>query len=129
VTRPFRFGGGFFRAASASEWADEARLLEASGYDVLITGDHFRPNFFSAIPALLAAALATTRLRVACTVFDNDFHHPAALAKEAATADVLSGGRLEFGIGAGWFKAEYDQVGIAFEPPALSGASRKFRAR
>jgi probable F420-dependent oxidoreductase len=85
---------------------------------VLVTGDHFGPNFFGAIPALLAAALATTRLRVACTVFDNDFHHPASLAKDAATVDVLSGGRFEFGIGAGWFKAEYDQVGIPFDPPA-----------
>jgi len=70
------------------------------------------------LSALMAAAAATTTLRVGSSVFDNDFRHPAALAKEAATVDVLSGGRFEFGIGAGWAKVEYDAVGVPFYPPA-----------
>src|SRR5260370_5487543 len=119
VARPFRFGGAQLKEATWAEWADGARRLEASGYDTLVIGDHFSPDFFAPVPALLAAALATTTLRVGCTVFDNDFRHPAALAKEIATVDVLSGGRVEFGIGAGWVKAEYDSVGIPFDLPAL----------
>jgi probable F420-dependent oxidoreductase len=81
--------------------------------------DHFERRIFEPGPALTALALATSTLRVASIVFDNDFRHPALLAKEAATIDVLTGGRLEFGIGAGWHKQEYDQVGIPFEPPLL----------
>jgi probable F420-dependent oxidoreductase len=118
MTRPFRFGGGLFTATSAAEWAEKARRLEAAGYDTLFTGDHFAP-FLAPVPALLAAAMATTRLRVSCTVFDNDFHHPAALAKEVATADMLSGGRFEFGIGAGWNKVSYDRGGVPFDPPPV----------
>ena len=116
--RPFRFGGGLFWADSAADWADGARRLESLGYDTLVIGDHFSREF-APIPALLAAASATSRLRVGCTVFDNDFRHPAALAKEAATLDVLSGGRFEFGIGAGWNKPEYNRVGMTFDSPAL----------
>ena len=69
-------------------------------------------------PALIAAALATTTIKVG-NVFDNDFRHPALLAKVAASIDVLSGGRLEFMIGAGWMKTEYDQIGIPFDPPGV----------
>jgi hypothetical protein len=117
--RPFRFGDGLFRASSAADWANGARLLEGSGYDTLFLGDHFSPNFLAPVPALLAAASATTQLRVSCTVFANDFRHPAALAKEVATLDMLSGGRVEFGIGAGWNKAEYSSVGLKFESPSV----------
>ena len=118
VSRPFRFGGGLFWANSAEDWADGARRLESLGYDTLLIGDHFSRQF-APIPALLAAASATTTLRVGCTVFDNDFRHPAALAMEVATVDVLSGGRLEFGIGAGWNKVEYESVGVPFDPPTV----------
>jgi probable F420-dependent oxidoreductase len=116
--RPFRFGGGLFWADSAADWANGARQLEALGYDTLLIGDHFSRQF-APIPALLAAASATTTLRVGTTVFDNDFRHPAALAMEVATVDVLSGGRVEFGIGAGWNKVEYEAVGVPFDSPAL----------
>ena len=75
VNRPFRFGGGLFRAESHAAWADGARRLEAAGYATALIGDHFSATFFAPIPALLAAALATTRLRVGCTVFANDFRH------------------------------------------------------
>src|SRR5579864_8821656 len=119
MARPFRFVGGLFSGTSAAEWADGARRLESTGYDTLFTGDHYSPGFLAPVPALLAAAFATTRLRVTCTVFDNDFRHPAALAKDIATADMLSGGRFEFGIGAGWNKPSYDRVGVPFGPPGV----------
>src|SRR5687767_8956502 len=108
TARPIRFGGGMFKAPSATEWAEGARRLEALGYDTLWTGDHFVSGLDAPLLALLAASMATPRLRVACAVFDNDFRHPALLAKEAATLDMLTGGRFEFGIGAGWHKTEYD---------------------
>ena len=85
------------------------------GYDVFVVPDHFHTEGLAPVPALLAAADATQRLRVGSTVFDNDFRHPALLAKEAATIDLLSGGRLEFGLGAGWKKKEYDQVGLNWD--------------
>jgi probable F420-dependent oxidoreductase len=104
-------------AASRVEWAENARRVEALGYDTLLMPDHFDHDLFALTPALMAAALATTTLRVGSIVFDNDFRHPALLAKETATIDVLSDGRLEVGIGAGWKKQEYDQAGIPFDPP------------
>src|ERR687897_3934429 len=106
--RPFRFGAGAFMAASQMEWAENARRIEALGYDTLLIADHFESDLFAPIPALVAAALATTTLRVGSYVFDNDFRHPALLAKETATIDLLSDGRLEVGMGAGWKKEEYD---------------------
>jgi probable F420-dependent oxidoreductase len=83
---------------------------------MLVVPDHFRDHL-APVPALVAAALATTRLRVGSLVFSNDFRHPAVLAKEAATIDVLSGGRFELGLGAGWLREEYDQTGIRFDAP------------
>ena len=117
ITRAFRFAAEGLSAPSWPEWADNARRLEDLGYSTLVFADHFNPKL-ATIPALTAAALATTSLRVGCTVFDNDFRHPALLAKEAATLDLLSNGRLEFGIGAGWKKdQDYDRTGIPFDPP------------
>jgi probable F420-dependent oxidoreductase len=80
--------------------------------------DHFGDQFAPA-PALMAAADATTSLRIGTLIWDNDFRHPVVLAKEAATLDVLSGGRLEFGIGAGWMKTDYEQSGITYDPPKV----------
>lgn len=116
--QPFRFGAGAFSAASASEWAEAARRAEAFGYDILLIPDHFS-DVFAAGPALTAAALATTTLRVGTAVYDNDFRHPVVLAKETATLDVLSDGRVEVGIGAGWYRNEYDQAGIPFDPAGV----------
>src|SRR5436309_16016161 len=96
--RPFRFGVAVEGAPSSEEWARKARRLEDSGYSTLLIPDHFVTEF-APVAALMAAAMATTRLRVGSFVFDNDFRHPAIVAKEAATLDVLSGGRFELGIG------------------------------
>jgi probable F420-dependent oxidoreductase len=66
---------------------------------------------------LTAAAAATTRLRVGSLVFDNDYRHPVVLAKEAATLDLLSDGRFDLGLGAGWMASDYEQAGIPFDGP------------
>jgi len=114
--RPFRFGVTVPSVSGGTAWAEKARRVEQLGFSVLAVPDHFRDQL-APVPALIAAALATTRLRVGSLVFSNDFRHPVVLAKEAATLDVLSGGRFELGLGAGWLKAEYDQAGIRFDAP------------
>src|SRR3954454_1710909 len=116
--RPFRFGVMCFKAPSRAAWRDLARRAESLGYGCFIMADHYL-NPFAPVPGLMAAADATATIRLGCQVFDNDFRHPALLAKEAATLDVLTDGRFEFGLGAGWSKEEYDQTGIAFDPPSV----------
>jgi probable F420-dependent oxidoreductase len=116
--RPFRFGAAHVQLPTQRAWAEWARTVEGLGYHRLLMGDHFGLGFAPA-PALLAAALATTTLRIGTTVYAADFRHPALLANEAATLDVLSGGRFEFGIGAGYNRAEYAAAGIPFDPPAI----------
>ena len=116
--RPFRFGVSVHGSKSREEWIGIARQAEDLGYSTLLIPDHLGDQL-SPVPALLAAADATSKLRVGSLVFDNDFRHPVMLAKEAATLDVLSGGRLELGLGAGWMKPEYEQAGISFERPGV----------
>jgi probable F420-dependent oxidoreductase len=118
LAHPFRFAVFAFKANSGKEWAEKARRFEALGYGVLAMPDHF-VNPLPPVPALAAAAAATTTLRIASVVFANDYKHPAVLAKEAATLDLLSDGRFELGLGAGWLKKEYEQVGIPFDPPGV----------
>ncbi|MFI7442358.1 TIGR03621 family F420-dependent LLM class oxidoreductase [Nonomuraea indica] len=115
--RRFRFGAVVRHAESGKEWAEKARRLEATGFDVLLVPDHLVGARFAPVAALTAAACATSRLRVGTLVFANDFRHPAVLAKEAATLDLLSGGRLEVGIGTGWMAADYAAAGLRLDPP------------
>jgi probable F420-dependent oxidoreductase len=115
--RSFRFGVNVRTAGSHAEWADKARKVEALGYSVLCVPDHLA-ELLAPLPALAAAAAATTRLRIGTMVLNNDFRHPVLLAREAATLDVLSGGRLELGLGAGHMQSEYEQAGLAFDPGA-----------
>jgi alkanesulfonate monooxygenase SsuD/methylene tetrahydromethanopterin reductase-like flavin-dependent oxidoreductase (luciferase family) len=89
--------------------------VQQLGYSVLAVPDHFRDQL-APVPALTAAALATTRLRAGALVFSNNFRHPVVLATEAATIDLLSGGRFELALGAGWLRAEYEQAGIRYDP-------------
>jgi probable F420-dependent oxidoreductase len=91
-----------------------ARRVEALGYDTLVMPDHFGARLAPA-PALVLAAEATSRLRVGSFVYDNDFRHPALLAQEIASVDLLTDGRFDFGIGAGWLKTEYDAAGVTFD--------------
>jgi probable F420-dependent oxidoreductase len=106
-------------AESGKAWAEKARWLEGAGFDVLLVPDHLVGPRFAPVAALTAAACATDRLRVGTLVFANDFRHPAVLAKEAATLDLLSGGRLELGIGTGWMAVDYAGAGMALEPPGV----------
>lgn len=115
--RTFRFGMQAATATSGAEWAATARRAEELGYATLFMPDHFGDQL-APVPALMAAADATTDLRVGALVFDNDYKHPLVLAKELATIDVLSGGRLEIGLGAGWMRSDYDESGIAYDAPA-----------
>ncbi|HEX6556073.1 MAG TPA: LLM class F420-dependent oxidoreductase [Ktedonobacteraceae bacterium] len=113
--RPFRFGVIAYHATSKEEWVARARRIEQSGYSTLLVPDH-PVEQLAPVPAILAAAEATSSLRVGSYVFNNDFRHPVMLAKEAATLDVLTGGRFELGIGAGYDRLEYEQCGIAYDP-------------
>src|SRR5215469_3586650 len=115
VQRPFRFGVSGGRPTRA-EWLDLARKADDLGYSTLLLPDHFGRQL-APLPALLAAALATSRLRVGTIVLDNDFRHPAVLAKEAATVHLLTDGRFELGIGAGWMEDDYVRSGLPFDPP------------
>jgi probable F420-dependent oxidoreductase len=118
VTRPFRFAVQEHKPATGPDWAAKVRRLESLGYSALYLPDHFseQPGVFT---ALGAAAAATERLRLGALVFDNDYRHPAVLAKETATLDLLSGGRVDFGIGAGWERSDYDATGLVYDSPGV----------
>src|SRR3954469_16171977 len=97
---------------------DTAREVEDLGYSTAFVPDHFDEGY-GPIAAMTTAAAATTTLNVGSLVFDCDFRHPAVLARELATIDVLSEGRLEVGLGAGWKRLDYDRSGIAMDPPKV----------
>jgi probable F420-dependent oxidoreductase len=115
----FRFGVQCANAASGAAWREQARAMEDLGYSTLYVPDHFVDTELAPMVAMAVAAEATTRLRVGALVFDNDYKHPAVLAKEAATLDLLSDGRLELGIGAGWQRSDYDALGLPYDRPGV----------
>jgi probable F420-dependent oxidoreductase len=112
---PFRFALQVSNAASPDAWRALARKTEDLGYSTLYVPDHLGDQWAPLI-ALTVAAEATTTLRVGTLVLDNDFRHPVILAMEAATMDVVTGGRFEFGMGAGWMTTDYNQSGIPMDP-------------
>jgi probable F420-dependent oxidoreductase len=116
--RPFRFGVQLATARSGAEWAELARKAEDLGFSTLFVPDHFDENL-APVPALAAAAAATTTLKVAPLVLDNDYKHPVVTAKELATIDLLSDGRLEVGLGAGWMASDYERSGIPMDEPGV----------
>lgn len=118
MTRPFRFGVQSKTASSRADWIELARRIEDQGYSTLTMPDHFDDQLAPNV-ALMAAADATDRLRIGALVWCNDYRHPVVLAKEAATLDLLSEGRLELGIGAGWMRSDYDEAGMAYDRPGL----------
>jgi probable F420-dependent oxidoreductase len=99
-------------------WADSVREVEALGYSTMFVPDHFDEGL-GPITAMATAAAVTTTLNVGALVFDCDYRHPAVLARELATIDLLSEGRLEVGLGAGWKKLDYDQTGITMDSPKV----------
>jgi probable F420-dependent oxidoreductase len=113
--RPFRFGLSARPEPTPGGLREQARWAELNGFSTLLIADHLVPELLDPMPALAAAATATTTLRVGTLVINNDFRHPAMLAREAITVDALSGGRFELGIGAGHMQSEYDAAGIPFD--------------
>lgn len=118
IKRPFRFGIQASHASSPKEWTELAKKIEDSGASTLTVADHFDDQFAPFI-ALMAAAQATTTLRLGTVVVCNDYRHPALLAKEAATLDLLSEGRFELGMGAGWMASDYQQTGLTLDRPGV----------
>ena len=131
MTKPFRFGIQSYSADSPEEWREIARKAESLGFSSFHLADHYigegpaltaanHPvQNLAAIPALAVAAEATQTIRVGCRVFCCDYHQPTVLAKEVATIDWFSGGRLELGLGAGWVETEYEAMGIPMERPGV----------
>jgi len=112
----FRFGLTSTGAGSADVWKEKVLKTEGLGFSTLLVPDHFIEQI-ATIPAMMSAAAYTSDLRVGSIVCNNDFRHPILLSKEAATIDMLSNGRVELGIGAGWLKSEYDALGLSFDSP------------
>jgi probable F420-dependent oxidoreductase len=121
--RPFRFGVFGEAARSPGALLDTARRAEDLGFATFLIRDHFIEEPFghqlAPLTALATVAGATDRLRVGSLVLANDYRHPVVLAKEVATLDVLSNGRVELGLGAGFSQAEYAQAGLRFDPPGV----------
>ena len=115
--RPFRFSVQCSTPSGYSHqsWSELARTCEDLGYSVLTVADHFDDQY-APVPALMAAADATTSLHVGALVFCTDYVHPVVIAKQAATLDLLSEGRFELGLGAGWMTADYERSGIELDP-------------
>jgi probable F420-dependent oxidoreductase len=119
--RPFRFLAAFQDIVDGPTLTATARRAETMGYDALVIPDHLIEQL-SPIVAMATIAAATTRLRIGTFVLNNDLRHPAVLAQDLASLDVVSAGRLEIGIGAGWNQPEYEAIGLPFEPVARRGA-------
>ena len=114
MAHAFRFGIQHSGPTDRGSWRDFARRLEDLGYSTLTCADHLDDQF-APIPALTAAAAATSELRLGTMVLANDFRHPVVAAKDAATLDLISDGRLELGIGAGWMTTDYRSTGIPLD--------------
>ncbi|WP_420120037.1 TIGR03621 family F420-dependent LLM class oxidoreductase [Nakamurella sp.] len=119
--RPFRFLADVREIVPGAELARRARRAEDLGYHALVVPDHLIGQF-SPVVAMTAVAVATSTLRVGAFVLNNDLRHPAVLAQDLAAIDVLSGGRLDLAIGAGWNRPEYDAIGLEFDPAPVRQA-------
>ncbi|PAZ13561.1 F420-dependent oxidoreductase [Streptomyces sp. SA15] len=115
MSRPFRFGASMIVPAPAEEWRAKCRRAEELGYDVILVPDHL--GMVAPFPALVAAAEATERPRLGTFVLNAGFWNPALLAREVATTDALTGGRLELGLGTGYVQAEHDTAGLPYGSP------------
>lgn len=118
MPHPFRFGVQLVHPLPGATWGETARQVEDAGFSTLVMPDHFEDQLAVA-PALAVAAEATTTLRLGALVFGNDYRHPVMLAKDMASLDVLSDGRMEFGIGAGWMRTDYEAAGMEYERPGI----------
>jgi probable F420-dependent oxidoreductase len=114
--REFRFGFNVERALGPAELRDSCRIAEDFGYDVVLLPDHLGRDRPSPFVTMAAAAAASGRLRVGTLVLNTSLWNPSVLARDAAAVDLLSGGRLELGLGAGYNKPEFDAAGIPWRP-------------
>jgi probable F420-dependent oxidoreductase len=117
MTHPFRFGASFADLAPDT-WREDVRRVESLGYSSLFWPDHFGEQL-DPTAALAAVAGVTSRLHLGALVYDVDYRHPVVMAKAAATIQLLSGGRHEFGIGAGWMETDYREAGIPYDRPGV----------
>ncbi|MEU6065202.1 MULTISPECIES: LLM class F420-dependent oxidoreductase [Streptomyces] len=115
MPRPFRFGVNLLTPAPTAQWRAKCRRAEELGYDVILVPDHL--GMPAPFPALVAAAEATERPRLGTFVLNAGFWNPALLAREVATTDALTGGRLELGLGTGYVRAEHDTAGLPYGSP------------
>jgi probable F420-dependent oxidoreductase len=119
--RPFRFIAPMPRLqGSPTAWLDSIRRIEDLGFSTVSVSDHLTAGWaMDPLTALTAAAQVTSRIRLLTLVLGNDFRHPVPLHKAFATLDVLSGGRVEIGLGAGWMESDYTSTGLPFDPAAV----------
>ncbi len=117
MRHPFRFGVQL-SSLPPTDWAERVRRIEAWGYDSVFWPDHFGPQW-EPVAALAAVAAVTSRLKVGSLVYGIDYRHPIVLAKSAATIQLLSGGRHEFGLGAGWMESDYREAGMPYDRAGL----------
>ncbi len=116
--RPFRFAVSAMQGAKdGASWTAVARESEDLGYDTLFVIDHVEATRLAPVAAMAHAAATTTTLGVGSLVLNAELRHPGLLAKELATIEALSGGRLEIGLGAGWLPEDYSQLGLRMDPP------------
>src|SRR5713226_2056999 len=116
--RRFRFGVDLQHPFADHSWTDTVREIESLGYSTVFVPDHFAEGL-GPITALATAAAVTSTIHVGTLVLDCDFRHPAVLSRELATIDLLSKGRLEVGLGAGWKRLDYDRSGVRMDPPKV----------
>src|ERR1700759_3171447 len=120
--RPFQFLADVSEIVPGHELAARAKRAEQMGYHAVVLPDHLIGQL-SPVAALATVAAATSTLRLSAFVMNNDLRHPAVLAQDLASIDVLSGGRLDVAIGAGWNKPEYDAIGLPFDPAPVRQAA------
>jgi probable F420-dependent oxidoreductase len=119
--RAFRFLADVGDVVTGPALSVRARDAEQQGYHAVVVPDHLLGRL-SPIVAMASVAAATTALRVSAFVMNNDLRHPAVVAQDLASIDVLSGGRLDIAIGAGWNRPEYDAIGLSFDPTPVRQA-------
>lgn len=114
--RAFRFGMLAARTVTRQAWQEKARQIEAAGFSTILLTDHLGDDRLAPLPALVSAAEVAPALRLGTIVLNNDLRHPAVLAKDVATVDILSDGRVELGLGAGWEHEDYTRAGLPYDP-------------